>query len=98
MRDQEAVSSGSSTGVWANPHFHRSRAVECLRIALETGDTTSFMTATHHEHGGASGEFVGKEKDAGASSRSLPRTLSEEFTLSNGMPLPQLHSVGRDGR
>eukprot|EP00584_Thalassiosira_punctigera_P001529 CAMPEP_0172533634 /NCGR_PEP_ID=MMETSP1067-20121228/6265_1 /TAXON_ID=265564 ORGANISM="Thalassiosira punctigera, Strain Tpunct2005C2" /NCGR_SAMPLE_ID=MMETSP1067 /ASSEMBLY_ACC=CAM_ASM_000444 /LENGTH=766 /DNA_ID=CAMNT_0013318297 /DNA_START=134 /DNA_END=2434 /DNA_ORIENTATION=+ len=35
---------GSMKGVWHHPEFFRKRALECLKIALETGDTSSFLS------------------------------------------------------
>lgn len=33
-------------GVWSHSYFNRARAVRCLKVALRTGDTNCFMTAT----------------------------------------------------
>mmetsp|Transcript_15522 Transcript_15522/g.37210 ORF Transcript_15522/g.37210 Transcript_15522/m.37210 type:complete len:644 (+) Transcript_15522:288-2219(+) len=42
------VVAGSPTkGVWNHPDFYRSRAVEALKVALETGNTEFFLTVTH---------------------------------------------------
>mmetsp|Transcript_6378 Transcript_6378/g.14422 ORF Transcript_6378/g.14422 Transcript_6378/m.14422 type:complete len:638 (+) Transcript_6378:45-1958(+) len=54
----------STKGVWNHPDFCRSRAVECLNNALETGDAGCFLSVTHGGALGSSGAAAGSEGTA----------------------------------
>lgn len=55
-------------GVWHNPDFFRSRAVECMKMAMETGDTSFFLSMTQPVVGGSSSTEGGQKRRASTSS------------------------------
>ena len=77
---QGRVSSGGTTkGVWHHPDFYRSRAVECLKMAMETGDVSCMLNVVHGTN--AKGDDSGGGNNDGATKRSTKGKKRRSETL-----------------
>jgi len=86
LRNPHLTKQGESTmkGVWHHPDFFRSRALECLKIALETGDTSSFLTVANSKMDEPFGEASPPSMVADVTSHVGSGGLGEEVPLTNG--------------
>ncbi|KAL7535852.1 hypothetical protein ACHAXR_007799 [Thalassiosira sp. AJA248-18] len=97
---------GTMKGVWNHPDFFRTRAVECLKVALETGDTGCFLNVSHGKtdgtsprtsEGGNEGPTSNKKSSSpfDSSSSSLRNSTGTESTYFGGLQ-PQHRASHRE--
>lgn len=79
-------------GVWHHPEFHRSRAVECLKLALETGDTGSFNLTMNHSK--VDGECKGEDEDKKEPSSQQDSQTTQSASLSGSFAMPSGDQIG----
>ena len=91
-----SVVNSSSKGVWRHQNFYRARAVACLKMAMETGDTTCFLDVVHgpsSDHGYGGG---GKAKRRSSSKRKSESSSCTDITGTDS-PSPYFGQVSGGG-
>lgn len=93
------VAGSPTKGVWNHPDFYRSRAVEALKIALETGDTACFLTVTHGSAQGASPTVgTGGTTSEGATKKKRRGSMSPSLTDSSNTISTDLSFLGNQSQ
>ena len=82
----EGGTTGATRGVWHHPDYYRSRAVACLKMAKETGDTTCFLNVVH-----ATGSSPNASDSAKKSKGKKRRSESGGSDIMSGANSPSLY-------
>jgi len=82
----EGGTTGATRGVWHHPDYYRSRAVACLKMAKETGDTTCFLNVVH-----ATGSSPNASDSAKKSKGKKRRSESGGSDVMSGANSPSLY-------
>ena len=80
---------GRTKGVWHHPDFYRSRAVGCLKMAMETGDTTCMLDVVHGTN------VKGDKSGGGNNDGDTKRSTKGKKRRSETLPAQDLSSIGQ---